>query len=438
MRKTIAGGDSPLSATDLAVDHLLAQLAVSYRFLLDLTPANSADERMSFLAGDRDVPDYRYRELDADPAVLRAQLEMVNVDAVGDDILRELMTAKRRELELQADMLDARGTASFRALSVEAYGEPDDELLAQAEQILDEVPAKSARGERVNAEEFLALAEEEISRYAEVYPEADMHAEIRGDVAGVVVEGDTLLIAPTSSVERNRVMALIHHEVGTHLVTRVNGGEQTLHLLGTGFAGYDETQEGLAVLAEVIAGQLTNGRLRQLAARVIAVNSMLAGASFPETHKELTKRGVPRGNAYTTTMRVHRSGGLTKDAVYLRGLRDVLRHVRDGGSLEHLWVGKFALADLDRIQHLADIGALAEAKLTPRYLELPHAAERLRTAAASVSHLPSLVNFGDTPVSRTARATIDPQALDPREAEPPTPEQPPRDIPNPSPEGAKR
>ena len=37
-------------------------------------------------------------------------------------------------------------------------------------------------------------------------------------------------------------MALIHHEVGTHLVTQVNGMAQPVKVLGTGLAGYDETR----------------------------------------------------------------------------------------------------------------------------------------------------------------------------------------------------
>ena len=46
--------------------------------------------------------------------------------------------------------------------------------------------------------------------------------------------------------------ALLHHEVGTHLVTHVNGTHQPIKVLGVGLAGYDETQEGLAVLAEYL------------------------------------------------------------------------------------------------------------------------------------------------------------------------------------------
>ena len=44
-----------------------------------------------------------------------------------------------------------------------------------------------------------------------------------------------------------------------------------------------------------------------------------------------------------TALRVYRGGGLTKDAIYLRGLRDLLAYLSAGHDLEPLYVGKIAL-----------------------------------------------------------------------------------------------
>ena len=137
--------------------------------------------------------------------------------------------------------------------------------------------------------------------------------------------------------------ALLQHEIGTHVVTHVNGSHQPLRLLGAGLAGYDETQEGMAVFAEYLVGGLTARRLRQLAARVVAVHQMVEGVSFRRVHDDLVGSGVPPVEAFTITMRVFRSGGLTKDAVYLRGLQDVLAYVGSGGRLDVLWLGKMPL-----------------------------------------------------------------------------------------------
>ena len=119
----------------------------------------------------------------------------------------------------------------------------------------------------------------------------------------------------------SRVDALLQHEIGTHVVTHVNGSHQPLRLLGAGLAGYDETQEGMAVFAEYLVGGLTARRLRQLAARVVAVHQMVEGGRSSTCTRDLVDSGVPPVEAFTITMRVFRSGGLTKDAVYLRGLR---------------------------------------------------------------------------------------------------------------------
>src|SRR5699024_272557 len=119
------------------------------------------------------------------------------------------------------------------------------------ERIIEEVPRPEAKGEKVTAEEFLELAQAEIDFYASIDQDIEMHAEVRDDVNGVMVSGNTLLIDPDSAVQRARANALLQHEVGTHLVTQVNGSAQPIQVLGTGLAGYDETQEGLAVLAEI-------------------------------------------------------------------------------------------------------------------------------------------------------------------------------------------
>ena len=58
-------------------------------------------------------------------------------------------------------------------------------------------------------------------------------------------------------VPRERVELLIQHEVGTHILTFQNGKAQPLKLFCNGVPGYEAMQEGLAVLAEFLAGGLT-------------------------------------------------------------------------------------------------------------------------------------------------------------------------------------
>ena len=373
-----------LGPDDLAADHLVAYLSQQLRLILHVTPVNVDEQRDAWLAGDRSSdPAFRYRRLDMDPDVLDALLASIRLDDVKDPTLGHLLLAKHRELTLQSQMLRARGTQDFRSLSVELYGGVAPALRATAEQILVELPASGPAGTRLDASAFLALAERELDHYRSLDPDISLHAEIRSDVSGVMVESDTLLIGTRASVAAFRADALVQHEVGTHLVTHANGEGQPIRVLSSGLAGYDETQEGLAVLAEIACGRLTPGRLRQLATRVLTVHRMLAGGSFAECFEALLNDGIPERSAFTTTMRVHRSGGLAKDAVYLRGLLDLLTHLRGGGHLDVFWLGKFALQQLPLLQDLADRGILVSPRIVPRWAVPAAYRDRVLAAAAS-------------------------------------------------------
>ncbi len=376
--------NNPLAIADQAIDHQLSQLGTSIRFILDVTPTDAADVKESFLDGDVDEPTFTYRDLPTDPEVLHAILNSIDVGRVEDATVASLLRKKHRELGLQLTMLRVRDTPDFRPLSIELYGGVAPDLVTAAESIMTRIAGGPSTADKLDADAFLALAEAEIDHYRALEPDIDIHAEIRHDVTGVMVSDNILLIGPESSVATDRAQALVQHEVGTHLVTQVNGSHQPLKVLATGLAGYDETQEGLAVLAEIACGELTGSRLRQLAARVLTVHRMLDGASFRECFDALVEADVPRGIAFTTTMRIFRAGGLTKDAIYLRGLLDLLRHLRrEEASLAPFVLGKFALDDLPLIEELNARGVLHAPVLIPRWFDDPASAERLRAAVSS-------------------------------------------------------
>jgi len=379
------------SPADLAADHAMASLAGTVRFLLEMTPVNADDVRAGFLADPTSDPVFEYRPLDVDPDVLDAQVAALPLDGVTDTTLAALLRNRQREMTLRVEMLRARATPDFLQLSIAQYGPVLPALVQRAEDLLDRLPSGRLEHDSVDAAAFLVAAKAEIDHYRSVDPDVGIHAEIRDDISGVLVEGNTLLISHNASVAGARVNALLQHEVGTHLVTQVNGLAQPIRMLGSGLAHYDETQEGLAVLAEIACGGLTASRLRQLAARVVAVHWMVGGATFVETHRLLTEHGLPAGSAYSIAMRVFRAGGFTKDAVYLRGLLALLEHIAAGGVLDLLFLGKFSLEDLPLVEDLAQRGLLAPPRVTPRYLADPASSDRLQDAA-HVDDLVRLVN----------------------------------------------
>ncbi|HKY14151.1 MAG TPA: tyrosine/phenylalanine carboxypeptidase domain-containing protein [Microthrixaceae bacterium] len=382
-----------LSDNDLLVDRSLADIASSFRFLLDVTPTGLLEARETFRATGRS-PSFEYRPLADDPDTTMARLDAVPISEVEEPTVASLLQAKQRELVLLVQMLACRGSDEFLTLSIEQFGAVSPALLHEAESILRAVPFTGPEpGPWLDADEFASLARAELDRYCEIVPTIDSHVEVRAGGTGVMVSNGDLLVAPTARVSAHRADALIQHEVGTHVLTFLNGSHQPLRTLASGLAGHEETQEGLAVLAEYLVGGLTANRLRQLAARVVSVHQMLGGAEFPDVHQSLVDAGVPTDQAFTITTRVFRSGGLTKDAVYLRGLHGLLDHLRAGQSLDPLWLGKMPLTAVPLIEDLHRRGVLGDPLLTPRYLEEPLARERL----ALVPQLDSLASLiGDT------------------------------------------
>jgi len=81
--------------------------------------------------------------------------------------------------------------------------------------------------------------------------------------------------------------------------------------------------------------------MQKLAARVIAVDSMINHRNFVTTFELLTtKYNFKPKQAFFICVRVYRGGGLTKDAIYLRGLLKLLDYLKEGNPLQPLLIGK--------------------------------------------------------------------------------------------------
>ena len=161
-------------------------------------------------------------------------------------------------------------------------------------------------------------------------------------------------------------------------MTYQNGARQPLKMLTVGLPGYDETQEGLAVLAEYLTGGLDPRRVRVLAARVVAIGKMLHGAGFLEIFESMRKEHrIPARTAWSIAIRVVVGGGSVKDAIYLRGITRILEALAEGASLDVLFVGKLSLDQVPIIQDLLDREVLHPPWVRPRWLDVPGAQERL-------------------------------------------------------------
>jgi uncharacterized protein (TIGR02421 family) len=366
-------------APALDVDARLTEIERSVNVLLNVTPVNAAEAWADFERSDfATAPTLRLRPLEFDPDLVRRDLYDLEIENVTDPALHTLLRTKRDEMARQITALEDRDTSRFVHGSLQLYGGVAPSLASAAEELLESIPTQAPNSRSVTAGVFEEAARQEFDRYRAVYPDFPVAVELRDDVSVLMVSFGRLLIPESAAVRADRVEPLLHHEVGTHVVTYQNGLRQPLQLLAVGLPGYDETQEGLAVLAEYLTGGLDPRRLRVLAARVVAVGMMLDGADFLEIFEALrTEYSIPTRTAWSIAIRVVVGGGSAKDAIYLRGVARLLEFLAEGGSLDLLFVGKLALDHVALIQDLLDRGVLHAPWIRPRWLDVPGAQERL-------------------------------------------------------------
>lgn len=377
------------------IDQKLAEISDTFDFLLQSTPVNADKEWLEMKRRHFEhTPIFHYRPVPVEPALLKRKLYNIPIERIEDPTLGLIFREKRRELDRQITMLIDRDSRKFLYGSLQLYGGVDNSLFGLARDILESLPPRIRNGAKrgyVKAEELAGMARAEIEYYKSIFPDISAKVYIREDVSSILVSRGNLLIGCQTKVPAMRVEALLHHEVGTHIVTYVNGNVQPFHLLHAGFAGYEELQEGLAIVAEYLVGGLNLARFRLIAARVIAVKSMIDGASFVETFRLLNKvHGFEQRLAYSIAMRVYRGGGLTKDAIYFRGFFKLLEYLKNSGSIEPLFMGKIALNHVPVIQELQSRHILKPLAIMPRYMGLIQTEEKLKELCKGFS-IPDLI-----------------------------------------------
>src|SRR5690606_22032958 len=113
---------------------------------------------------------------------------------------------------------------------------------------------------------------------------------------------------------------------------------------------------------------------------------------FIEVFRLLHKgHGFSEDRAFNITSRIFQGGGFIKDMIYLRGLVPLCNHLRNGGELEPLLIGKIAIKHIDVMHELRERQVLSKMPARPKYLEKQEARARLQRVREGLS-LPQMVN----------------------------------------------
>jgi uncharacterized protein (TIGR02421 family) len=171
-------------------------------------------------------------------------------------------------------------------------------------------------------------------------------------------------------------------------VGQAGRGQPVCTFLTKGPPSATRTQEGLAVLAEALAGAASPARARRLAERVEAVALAEAGGDFVAVYRFFLERDHAPRESYRLTVRVFRGGlphggPFTKDLCYDRGLLLICRYVQTAPArrLPLLFCGKIAVEEFPDLAELADEGLLAPPTHLPPFVALDSLADGGRVAA---------------------------------------------------------
>ncbi len=379
------------------IDRQLVDIDGQIQFLLLVSPVNTEAAWTEFQKNQyRKTPVFHYRILPIDPELLKRSLYNLPIEKIDDPTLGFLFRDKRNEIDKMLNMLRYRNTEDFLYNGLLLFGDVKKWLLDAAGEILNTFPVTASQEKEdlrfYTAEEFAALAKQELVYFQKQWPGVSSRIEIRDSVTDLMVNKGVLSIPSKARIPVSRANALVQHEVGTHVLTYYNGKNQPLQLLCSGIPGYEELQEGIAVLAEYLTSGLTVSRIQLLAARVIAVDSMTREQDFVKTFELLTDefRFSPE-RAFHITTRVYRGGGFAKDAVYLKGLIQVIRYLKEGNPLEPLLIGKIQQNYLSVIEELIARKILNPVQIKPRYLTEQTALNRL-DAIKKTEKITDLVN----------------------------------------------
>ncbi len=365
-------GKRKIHAEVFKIDRGLTEIESHYQFLLLIAPVNiQAIRECFFKTNFEELKPYHYRLLPIDPDLLKRKLYNLRIDEIDDPALAFLFEEKREEIAQQLTMLKERGSKNFFYSSMRLYKGLEKNIVAEAKSILANVPEDKQQKKRevMDATEFAKLAQAEFDYFRTQAPDYKCKVHIRDDVNIMMVSKGELYLPADYSLTHNAATALIQHEVGTHSLTFYNGSQQSLTQLSQGLADYDPLQEGIAVLSEYLVGGLSGNRLRTLAGRVIAGEGLLDGAGFKEVFNILySQYGFSKERAFDITSRIFQGGGFLKDIIYLKGLIQLRNYLMEGGDLEFLLAGKFALKHVPMIKDLTQRGLLQPPKIKPRYL----------------------------------------------------------------------
>lgn len=347
-------------------------------------------EERFFADGERELPVVEYAPAAHTHDDEIARLVAVREKLEGDHpILVSLRGAVSSAID-KARLLSSVGTSELGRVSNEIYGGARTTFLGKtklelAEHLLARITSHGWDRRRPEAEPDIG-AEDLRDRFeSRVAGKKNLELRVVIDpkLTSKAIAGATRVrIREGATFHPWEVEGLYRHEIETHAFSAQNGAAQrAMPFLKSGGPRTTETQEGLAVFAELYHRALATPRLRRLALRVKTCAMAEDGATFLDVYRALVDgEGAAPRDAFLDAQRLFRGGDVrggsvfTKDTVYISGLLRtyafLATFVRGGfrDECELVMAGRIDLDDITALVALDRLGLVTRPKLLPRWL----------------------------------------------------------------------
>jgi len=392
---------SPRLQKTIELDQRLAKATSPIKVLSALTWPRQAEQEFleAFRAGRPELPKVSLQQVRLESA--RAELDEIQAACDREHPLDNFIFKTARSYEAAARMLGSIGTPDFTKYSIELYGRPDDAYRTQGFTAADAANYFLERTDELMGGHVVpptvanigaeAFAERLGRAVNEFFTDDTVEVVLDPDLSSKAIAGSKKIRLRADAMFSDLDLdQLLYHEAHIHAATMHNGRRQpNLKCLALGAPRTTRTQEGLAVLAELLTLSLDVARLRRLALRVQGIAKALDGANFIEVFQSFLEGGQDEEESYQSTVRCFRGGDVrggvafTKDTVYLKGMFEVYVflatciHDNRPEYAPWLFAGRLTLADVVELAPYFETGFIA----APHYL--PRWARDLRTLASS-------------------------------------------------------
>jgi uncharacterized protein (TIGR02421 family) len=393
------------------LDSELVQASKKIRVLKTLEWPNAAEEIFltGWHKGNPQLPGVKFERLDLSDTI--STLDSIVNRCNQDEPVEKFLADTAQSYADAGCMLTHVGTPDFTRYSTKIYGRPDMIYRLQGVSAVDgansflKITDNLLGNARfpptvtdISAQEFVGWLKSEVDEFfehdsVEVVLDPNIASKALAGATRIRVRGSAVF----SQLDKDQ---LLYHEAFVHTATMLNGKKQpNLKSLGLGAPRTTRTQEGIAVMAELITNSIDITRLRRIALRVLAVKQAIDGADFIQVFKFFLNAGQTEEESFRSTQRIFRGGDMrggiafTKDAVYLQGMLEVHTFmrlaIRDNrpSLIRNLFAGRLTMADALRLDPMFESGWLHP----PVYL--PHWASDMRRLSAMIAFSAVIANI---------------------------------------------